>query len=113
MSANQRPSSSRKYSIAREKPVGDFGITPSCHRFADRGNAQRQRITRDDLSQSERAYAAAVSARKEEAVALVASVTDDERSSNGSTEFDASVGKHGRFSRRPVTLSATGVWKKR
>ncbi len=31
MSASQRPSSSRKYSIASEKPVGDFGMTPSCH----------------------------------------------------------------------------------
>lgn len=37
MSASQRPSSSRKYSIASEKPVGDFGMNPSCHRFADPG----------------------------------------------------------------------------
>lgn len=37
MSASQRPSSSRKYSIASEKPVGDFGIDPSCHQFAGRG----------------------------------------------------------------------------
>jgi len=31
MSASQRPSSSRKYSMANEKPVGDFGMNPSCH----------------------------------------------------------------------------------
>ena len=37
MSATHRPSSSRKYSIASEKPVGDFGINPSCHRFGGPG----------------------------------------------------------------------------
>src|SRR5450432_2676526 len=42
MSASQRPSSSRKYSMANEKPVGDFGMNLSCHQFADCGNAQQQ-----------------------------------------------------------------------
>ena len=33
MSASHRPSSSRKYSFASEKPVGDFGMNPSCHQL--------------------------------------------------------------------------------
>src|SRR6266436_1220715 len=42
MSASQRPSSSRKYSMAKEKPVEDFGMNPSCHQFADCGEASQQ-----------------------------------------------------------------------
>jgi hypothetical protein len=38
MSASQRPSSSRKYSIVSEKPVGDFGMNPSWHRFGSPGS---------------------------------------------------------------------------
>ena len=33
MSASQRPSSSRKYSIASEKPVADLGVYSSCHQL--------------------------------------------------------------------------------
>src|SRR5713226_8155487 len=42
MSASQRPSSSRKYSMAKEKPVEDFGMNPSCHQFADGGETRQQ-----------------------------------------------------------------------
>jgi hypothetical protein len=36
MSASQRPSSSRKYSIAKANAVvGEFGIDPSCNQFAN------------------------------------------------------------------------------
>src|SRR5260370_5851408 len=42
MSASQRSSSSRKYSMAKEKPVEDFGMNPSCHQFADCGEARQQ-----------------------------------------------------------------------
>src|SRR5712691_8768355 len=42
MSASQRPSSSRKYSMAKEKPVEDFDMNPSCHQFADYGEARQQ-----------------------------------------------------------------------
>ncbi|MFY9725208.1 MAG: carboxypeptidase-like regulatory domain-containing protein [Bryobacteraceae bacterium] len=38
MSASQRPSSSRKYSMAREKPVEAVGMTPSCHQILRSGS---------------------------------------------------------------------------
>ncbi|MGO9011814.1 MAG: hypothetical protein ACLQPN_17070, partial [Bryobacteraceae bacterium] len=37
MSASQRPSSSRKYSMAREKPVEVVGMTPPCHQILRTG----------------------------------------------------------------------------
>ena len=46
-----------------------------------------------------RAWIAAALARKKQAIALVASVANDERPSNGSAEFDTSMRKHCRFSR--------------
>jgi hypothetical protein len=42
MSASQRPSSSRKYSMTNAKPVGGFGMNPSCHQFALCRKAQLQ-----------------------------------------------------------------------
>src|SRR5258708_24975416 len=42
MSASQRPPSSRKYSMAKEKPVEDFGMNPSCNQFGDCGEARQQ-----------------------------------------------------------------------
>ena len=48
MSASQRPSSSRKYSIASEKPVGDFGMSPSCQHLliAGRCNSRVEGVPR-------------------------------------------------------------------